>query len=67
MAAIDASEHVPMPAAHSLVGTVRDDRYPVARVTFVDGMGETRTLDLQPHVALALAGDLIDFIRQVGL
>lgn len=55
----------PMPVRADVYGTVRHDDTVVARMIFTDVMGDARTLDLQVDTALALAADLIAFVRQV--
>lgn len=65
--ASDSPEHVPMPSGHKVMGTVRETDETVARVAFEDVVGDVRVIDLSPTTALALAGDLIEFVRQVGL
>lgn len=67
------TDHVPMPSGYRLAATVResatlpDQEDLVARVTFEDVVGEQRVLDIKPSMALSLAADLLDFVRQVGL
>jgi hypothetical protein len=61
-------EHVPMPGHCELTATVRDMggvEVPVARVAFVDLLGESKQLDFDERVAFELAIDLLKFVQRV--
>lgn len=59
-------KHVALVSSAMLAGTVRNDT-PVARLYLKDEMGVELVLDLEPWTAIRLAGDLIEFVKQVGL
>lgn len=59
-----ARREPPMPVGFVLVATVRNDR-PVARVTFVDVLSDSREMDFDEDTAMDLAQELIRFIGQV--
>lgn len=66
----DIDADPPMPAAVGLHATVRDlgsQEQVVARVHMQDVVGEVRTVDLSPEVAMALLVQLAQFIRQTGV
>lgn len=59
-----------MPADTTLHATIRDPEgreVPVARVDFVDVMGEHLVLDFDARRAMNLAVQLLAFVQQVGL
>lgn len=59
----------PMPSSVELAATVRDlgsHEVPVAVVTFADVLGDARSLDLEPTVAIDLLVKLAQFVRQLG-
>lgn len=60
----------PMPADTVLHATIRDPEgreVPVARVDFVDVLGERVTMDFDARRAMKLAVQLLAFVQQVGL
>lgn len=66
----------PMPIRVDLSATLREtglinhlgrpDEIAVARVDFYDFMGETRTMDFTPELAMDLLRQLATFVTQVG-
>lgn len=59
-----------MPVSCGLAATVRNlgsREEVVARVTFMDPIGDVYAMDFTPTTALELAHDLLTFVRQVGV
>lgn len=59
-----------MPTRATVTASVRDIgslEVPVANVTFHDVLGDARTVDLDPTLAMDLIVKLSEFVRQTGV